>query len=129
MLEDIAVSVSNLEPVLLVGETGGGKTSTVQYLAEQCGCKLNVINMSQQSDITDLLGGFKPVDIKEKVKPVKNEFVQLFIDTYSQKQNTKFLSHVNHCFGHRRWSILIKLMSHCCTKASKRKQKEGENGK
>ena len=34
LLERIAVAVSNNEPVLLVGETGTGKTSAVQYLAE-----------------------------------------------------------------------------------------------
>ena len=33
LLESIAGCVLNDEPVLLVGETGTGKTSTVQYLA------------------------------------------------------------------------------------------------
>ena len=37
LLERVAVSVSNNEPVLLVGETGVGKTSSVQYLAQQLG--------------------------------------------------------------------------------------------
>ena len=128
LLEDITVCVKNFEPILLVGETGGGKTSTVQYLANQCGCKLNVVNMSQQSDIADLLGGFKPIDIRESVRPVQDTFVELFIDTYSRKQNVKFLGHVHQCFSNRRWSILIKLMTHCCTKAIGRKQKEEESG-
>jgi len=34
LLERIAVAVGNSEPLLLVGETGTGKTSAVQYLAE-----------------------------------------------------------------------------------------------
>jgi len=34
LLERIAVAISNCEPLLLVGETGTGKTSAVQYLAE-----------------------------------------------------------------------------------------------
>jgi len=34
LLERIAVAVGNNEPLLLVGETGTGKTSAVQYLAE-----------------------------------------------------------------------------------------------
>lgn len=34
LLEKVAVSVVNKEPVLLVGETGTGKTSVVQYLSE-----------------------------------------------------------------------------------------------
>ena len=37
LLERVAVAVANNEPVLLVGETGTGKTSSVQYLAEQIG--------------------------------------------------------------------------------------------
>jgi len=34
MLERIAVAIGNNEPLLLVGETGTGKTAAVQYLAE-----------------------------------------------------------------------------------------------
>lgn len=37
LLEQLAVCVSRREPVLLVGETGTGKTSTVQYLAKLTG--------------------------------------------------------------------------------------------
>ncbi|KAL4232857.1 AAA ATPase midasin [Mactra antiquata] len=37
LLERVSVCVQNKEPVLLVGETGTGKTSAVQYLAEQLG--------------------------------------------------------------------------------------------
>lgn len=33
LLEQVAVCVAKGEPVLLVGETGTGKTSTVQHLA------------------------------------------------------------------------------------------------
>lgn len=33
LLEQLAVCVTKGEPILLVGETGTGKTSTVQYLA------------------------------------------------------------------------------------------------
>ncbi|GAU42105.1 hypothetical protein TSUD_350790, partial [Trifolium subterraneum] len=62
VLERIACSVKHNEPVLLVGETGTGKTTLVQNLALRLGQKLTVLNMSQQSDVADLLGGFKPVD-------------------------------------------------------------------
>jgi len=44
LLERIAVAVSNNEPLLLVGETGTGKTSAVQYLAElMCNCLTSVV--------------------------------------------------------------------------------------
>lgn len=85
LLEQVAVCVAKGEPVLLVGETGTGKTSTVQHLAgvtgelssqplrclpnsfflippPSCllcspGHRLRVVNMNQQSDTADLLGG------------------------------------------------------------------------
>ena len=37
LLEQIGVCVRNNEPVLLVGETGTGKTSIVQYMADLMG--------------------------------------------------------------------------------------------
>ena len=37
LLEQLAVCVDKGEPVLLVGETGTGKTSTVQHLARVTG--------------------------------------------------------------------------------------------
>lgn len=37
LLEQLAVCVAKGEPVLLVGETGTGKTSTVQHLATVTG--------------------------------------------------------------------------------------------
>lgn len=41
LMERIAVAVANSESVLLVGETGTGKTSAVQYLAEVM-CKFRI---------------------------------------------------------------------------------------
>ena len=37
LLEQVAVCVAKNEPVLLVGETGTGKTSCVQFLSQQMG--------------------------------------------------------------------------------------------
>jgi midasin len=49
-LERLAVCVHLRESVLLVGETGTGKTTIVQYLASELGRTLVVQNMSQQSE-------------------------------------------------------------------------------
>ena len=38
--------------------SGNGKTASVQHLAARTGNQLVVINMSQQSDTSDLIGGF-----------------------------------------------------------------------
>ena len=74
LMEQVAVAVQMSEPVLLVGETGTGKTSVVQQLAEELGNKLTVVNLSQQSESGDLLGGYKPVNIRSLVIPMKEDF-------------------------------------------------------
>jgi midasin len=85
------------EPVLLVGETGVGKTATINYLAQVTGNKLVVMNMSQQTDSTDLLGGYKPVQMVHIVAPLKEEFERLFHATFSHKHNARFLASVQVC--------------------------------
>uniref|UniRef100_A0A3Q4MRM4 Midasin n=1 Tax=Neolamprologus brichardi TaxID=32507 RepID=A0A3Q4MRM4_NEOBR len=117
LLEQLAVCVAKGEPVLLVGETGTGKTSTVQQLARITGHRLRVVNMNQQSDTADLLGGYKPVDIKQILLPLREAFEDLFSQTYSRKQNLTFLGHVQTCFRGKRWQDLLKLMDHVCKSA------------
>ncbi|XP_041985023.1 midasin [Aricia agestis] len=110
LLEKIACCVAASEPVLLVGETGTGKTSSVQYLAKQTGHKLVVINMNQQSDSADLLGGYKPVHLKYIIQPIKNEFLDMFKSFYNVEKNQKFLGHIDTCFETENWSALLTLM-------------------
>lgn len=110
LLERTVCCVTLNEPVLFVGETGTGKTSSVQYLASVIGQKLIVINMNQQSDSADLLGGFKPIDTKLAVAPVKNEFENIFKEYFNVEQNKKYLKNINYCFNEQKWSFLIKLM-------------------
>ncbi|CAN8018551.1 unnamed protein product [Ixodes persulcatus] len=112
LLEQLAAAVANREPVLLVGETGVGKTAAVQHLARLTGNSLTVLNMSQQSDSTDLLGGFKPVDVKILMMPLRDEFEQLFAASFCLAPNAKFLSHVTTCFSGRHWQALFRLMRH-----------------
>ncbi|GBM39498.1 Midasin [Araneus ventricosus] len=110
LLEKVATCVKHKEPVLLVGETGTGKTSIVQYLAELTNQKLTVINMSQQSDSVDLVGGYKPVDLIFAIRPVKDEFDVLFPQSMDAKQNSKFLQHISNCFYKRQYKKLFELM-------------------
>ncbi|PHU20231.1 hypothetical protein BC332_11382 [Capsicum chinense] len=91
ILERIACSVKYNEPVLLVGETGTGKTTLVQSLASKLGQKLTVLNLSQQSDIADLLGGFKPIDAQFICIPLYKEFENLFTATFSSKVIVRIL--------------------------------------
>jgi midasin len=49
------------EPVLLVGETGCGKTSVCQVFAEGQNRTLHTINCHQNSETADFIGGLRPV--------------------------------------------------------------------
>ncbi|XP_071957015.1 midasin-like [Antedon mediterranea] len=112
LLERVAVCINNNEPVLLVGETGTGKTSSVQYLADLTNHRLKVINMNQQSDSADLLGGYKPLDIKQLITPIRQQFEENFVKMFSRTHNEKFLGHIQTCYTTGRWSTLLKLMLH-----------------
>ena len=45
------------EPALIVGETGVGKTSAIQFLAQSTGHELVAVNLNQQTESCDLIGG------------------------------------------------------------------------
>ena len=49
------------EPVLLVGETGCGKTSVCQLYAEVLGRMLRSVNCHQNTETADLIGGLRPI--------------------------------------------------------------------
>ncbi|XP_025407976.1 midasin-like [Sipha flava] len=120
LLERIASAIDTQESVLLVGETGTGKTSTLQLLAKHTGNKLIVLNMNQQSDSVDLIGGYKPVEFKIIIKPIREEFECLFRAEFDLVENTKFLGHISTCFNNREWTKLIKLIKHVVEKAIKK---------
>lgn len=127
LLEQLAVCVAKAEPVLLVGETGTGKTSTVQHLAQITGHRLRVVNMNQQSDTADLLGGYKPVDHRQILLPLREAFEELFSQTFSRKQNLTFLGHVQTCYREKRWQDLLQLMEHVCKSACTKELKDKTN--
>ncbi|XP_052570916.1 midasin [Peromyscus californicus insignis] len=128
LLEQLAVCVSQGEPVLLVGETGAGKTSAVQHLARATGHHLRVVNMNQQSDTADLLGGFKPVDHKLIWLPLREAFEELFVQTFSKKQNFTFLGHIQTCYRQKRWHDLLRLMQHVQKSAIAKEGRESRPG-
>ncbi|POS81428.1 ATPase [Diaporthe helianthi] len=112
LLEQISVAVSLKEPVLLVGETGIGKTTVVQQLAESLGQRLVAVNLSQQSEVGDLLGGFKPINVRNLAVPLKEEFEDLFASTgISEEKNQKYLKSINKGIAKGKWSDVAKLWS------------------
>lgn len=114
-IESIAVCVRENEPVLLVGETGGGKTTLVQQLALLTGRQVVVQNLSLQTDSADLLGGFRPLEMKHVARRVYQEFVDLFTGTFSRKQNSDFLRFTQTALKKEQW----KKLSQCFQKACK----------
>ncbi|XP_022715201.1 midasin isoform X4 [Durio zibethinus] len=108
VLGRIACSVKYNEPVLLVGETGTGKTTLVQNLALRMGQKLTVLNLSQQSDVTDLLGGFKPMDARSICIPLYNEFKFLFSKAFSMKGNDEYFARLQALLCSKNWEKLLR---------------------
>lgn len=56
-----AAALQQNEPVLLVGETGAGKTSVCDIVATAFGRPLHSFNCHQNTDSADLLGGQRPL--------------------------------------------------------------------
>ncbi|KAL8802644.1 MAG: hypothetical protein Q9182_003660 [Xanthomendoza sp. 2 TL-2023] len=108
-LESVAVAIKTAEPCLLVGETGSGKTTIIQQIAASLNHKLVVVNLSQQSEAGDLLGGFKPVNIKALGIPLKEEFDNLFQSTFSSKKNQRYVDHIGKAISKDRWSRALTL--------------------
>ncbi|KAJ1401026.1 Sigma-54 interaction domain, ATP-binding site 1 [Sesbania bispinosa] len=107
LYERIACSVKYNEPVLLVGETGTGKTTLVQNLAVRLGQKLTVLNLSQQSDVADLLGGFKPKDAQFVYFNLYTEFEKLFVSTYPKKANIGLIGNLQRSLNNKDWEMLL----------------------
>ncbi|CAK4340295.1 unnamed protein product [Aphanomyces euteiches] len=98
LMEQLAATIATHEPTLLVGETGCGKTTLIQYLASSLGQTLVVQNLNVQSDSADLLGGYKPVDMYQLARPLYLEFVSLFSATFPSSSNEAFLQAVQKAF-------------------------------
>jgi len=58
--------LEHLEPALLVGETGIGKTTVCQLAAFNRKQKLRIINCNQHTETADFLGGYRPNRSRER---------------------------------------------------------------
>ncbi|KAG5360561.1 Midasin [Yarrowia sp. B02] len=128
LMEQICVAISSTEPLLLVGETGTGKTTVVQNVAQLMNKKLTVVNVSQQTEAGDLLGGFKPVDVSMIAVPLMDEFQEVFSATFSAKKNVEFMKLLTRAFNIRHWKNCIRLWKEA-VKLSAGRLKESDSGK
>lgn len=115
-LERIAVCCQQQEPVLLVGETGTGKTTLVQHLAEHLSIPLTVMNLSQQSDSADFLGGFKPVEAQSLCMSLLERFTGLFCRSFPSQQNSEFLVRIHQFAEKKKLKNLLRAFGTAVTK-------------
>ncbi|KAK6023331.1 hypothetical protein OSTOST_10885, partial [Ostertagia ostertagi] len=125
--ERLAVCIQNREPVLLVGETGVGKTSIVQSLASAVNASLKVVNLTPSSDTDELISGQvgKRRQILHDSKPLHQLLPDIFPVPLMSSKNQKFLSHLEACLSSGRYrdylSVAIATAEKALSKQSKKK--------
>ena len=109
LLSRIATAVSLNEPILLTGETGTGKTSVVTHLASLLRKPLISLNLSNQTESSDIIGGFKPVDARVPASELQSRFLDLFGGTFSRKKNAQFEESVRKAVHDGKWKRAVTL--------------------
>jgi midasin len=124
-MERIAVCIqqNGKEAILLTGETGVGKTSVVQMMALYSNNTLDVVNLSQDSDSTDLIGGYKPIGTLELLTPLIENVEKLIKASFDTEKNPKFISHFSMLLNEERFSDYLIL-----TEATAKKAIETKSG-
>lgn len=84
----------------------------------QVGAKLVVLNLSQQTDSSDLIGGFKPVEPRDALLPLLDTFQRLVRQTWSKGNNEDFLGRVSKYAQRQKWASLLKAFQTAVQKAS-----------
>lgn len=108
-MESIARALSMNEAVLLIGETGTGKTTLIQYIASSVKADLIVINMHHQSDTLDIIGGFKPVYLDKLFHNFHQRFCNLFAETVdcASQKNAQLRYNICELFKNKSWEIYL----------------------
>jgi MoxR-like ATPase len=70
----LAKSVALDEPILMVGPTAAGKTSFVRWLAQMTNNNVRRFNLSNQTDVTEFIGGYVPKMDPATGKPVAGQY-------------------------------------------------------
>ncbi|KAI6016225.1 hypothetical protein EDC04DRAFT_2881627 [Pisolithus marmoratus] len=120
LLSRIATAISFREPILLTGETGTGKTSAITHLATLLRRPLVSLNLSHQTESSDLLGGFKPIDARVPAGELSARFVELFGATFSRKRNVKFEESVRKAVQEGKWKRVAVLWKEAIRLAKER---------
>ena len=111
LMSQLATCVAAAEPVLLTGETGTGKTTIITYLASLLNRPLLSLNMSNQTESSDLIGGFKPINALVPATELHNRFTEMFSKTFSRKRNESFEPGIRKAINDRKWKAVVKAWS------------------
>lgn len=113
LLERVAAAINTAEPLLLVGETGTGKTTAVQYIADTCRKPLTALNLSMQTESSDLLGGFKPIDASVAARSLHAKWQKLFCESFSMGKSTNgaYIEAAAKSLSGRKWARCAELWS------------------
>lgn len=110
IIEKITSCILHDESCLLVGDTGCGKTTIAQHVAEIFGKELHVYNLSQGSDSVDLIGGFKPVDMKIIIRKLLEKFLKLLSKIVNEKSNEALINYMKSLYQKKLFDELLKGM-------------------
>ena len=105
LLETLCSAITFNENVLLIGETGCGKTSIIQYLAKFTNTPLYVHNLSQTSEPTDIVGGFKPVAISNIMLPLLSGFFKACESLTTENDG---FAYIKQLFASGKWEKFLK---------------------
>jgi midasin (ATPase involved in ribosome maturation) len=119
--------------MLLVGEAGCGKTTIVQETAGLLGKTLHVYNMSQSSDVSDLIGGFKPLNAKTYISETADEFCSLLRSHFDYDKNIKLVSYLRQLIAADKnvlaLAYMIRELSTICSGCTKKCESQGVSEK
>ncbi|KAF8309082.1 P-loop containing nucleoside triphosphate hydrolase protein [Clavulina sp. PMI_390] len=117
LLEQLACAAKYSEPLLLVGETGTGKTTAIQHLASLLSHPLTVFNLSNQTEVADLVGGFKPIDARVPASQLQVRFTALFNATFSLRRNAEFDQALRKALQGGKWKRVVAMWRDALSKA------------
>ncbi|KAJ3786228.1 hypothetical protein GGU10DRAFT_427553, partial [Lentinula aff. detonsa] len=127
LMSRIANAIALNEPVLLTGETGTGKTSVITHLAHILHQPLISLNLSNQTESSDLIGGFRPLDARVPALSLQSRFLDLFGETFSRRKNEKFEADVRKSVAQGKWKRAVGLWKESVKLAKDRIMKQQSN--
>ena len=122
LLSRIVTALYLGEPLLLTGETATGKTSTVSHLASLLGRPLISLNLSHQTESSDLIGGFKPIDARIPAAALQERFLELFGNTFSRRKNSAFEESLRKALHDGKWKRAVETWKEAARLAKERLQ-------